>query len=240
MTKSVKIYWTRLFLGFLLLPFLWGVGQGIFCCFRTIWTSCLFFLAGIFCYTMIYPVIKKPFRSYVWGHELSHVLGIWLCRGKVRGLKISSRGGQVRSDKSNLLIRLLPYFFPIYTFSILGFYLLISIMWDLSRYYNLLVFILGISWGFHLWMTIHVLWQDQPDIRYTGVVFSLVVIIILNIFILGILLAFVSPDLSSKDFLISCGQRIQINYIWFYQKLVLFKTKVYQYAISLNNYELKK
>ncbi len=208
-------------LGLVLLPGALGIGQAVWANLRQEWASCFFFLSGLFCYTMLYPVLRKPLSSYVWGHELTHVLGIWLARGRIHGFKAGAKGGMVKADKSNLWIRLLPYFFPIYTISILALYMILSLIWNLDRYYNLLVFFLGLSWGFHLWMTQHILRQNQPDIRYSGVVFSLVIIIALNLFILGLLLVFVSPELTLGGFGVSCLNQVKSDYCWLINKTKL-------------------
>lgn len=51
---------------------------------------------------------------YVFGHELTHALWAWVFGGKIFEMKVSSEGGVVRTDKSNFLIVLAPYFFPVY------------------------------------------------------------------------------------------------------------------------------
>lgn len=159
------------------------------------------FLLGMVSYTLTYPVFRKPLSGYVIGHELSHVIGIWLSRGKVHSIRIGRYGGRVKADRINVWTALLPYFFPIYTIMALGMYFLLSILWDMGRYYNWFIFILGITWAFHIWMTIYVLRHNQPDIRYGGFLFSIVIIFTINIIFITLLLVFISPRLTISDFI---------------------------------------
>ena len=220
MGKYVNIYWGRFLFGLLLIPAAIGAGYGILLHIKQLWTSSFFFLIGFFCYTLLYPVIKKPFRSYVLGHELAHVVGIWLFRGKVHDLKVSRKGGMVHSDKNNLWISLMPYFLPIYTIFIIGIYAILSILWDLSNYNNLLAFIIGFTWSFHIWMTIHVLLKKQPDVRHSGVLFSLVIIFLINVVMLGLLLAFICPELSLYGYISDLFYNIKVSYLWLLHKVI--------------------
>ena len=46
--------------------------------------------------------------------ELTHALWTWLMGGKVNRFKVTSKGGHVIVSKTNFLIALAPYFFPVY------------------------------------------------------------------------------------------------------------------------------
>ena len=210
----------RFIISLILLPVTIGITRVLYEYFLRIWPSCFIFLVGVLSYTLVYPVFKKPLRSYVLGHELTHMLGVWLFRGRVYRMRVSDRGGMIRADRTNVWINLAPYFFPIYTVLVLGIYLLFSIVWDLSRYSSLVVFILGFTWAFHLWMTVHILWQNQPDIRDSGLLFSLVIIYTLNLLILTFLLVFISPELTMRHFLTASWEKIGVCYLWILQKLV--------------------
>lgn len=210
----------RFIISLIIIPAAVGITQVLYGYFLRVWPSCFIFLVGVLCYTLVHPVFRKPLRSYVLGHELTHVLGVWLFRGRIHGLRINRRGGVVKADRTNIWIRLAPYFFPIYTVLVLGIWLLVSIAWDLSRYYSIVVFMLGLTWAFHLWMTMHILRQNQPDIRDSGIVFSLVFIYTLNLLILTFLIVFISPELTVRNFLTAGWQKIGECYLWIVQKLV--------------------
>ena len=177
------------------------------------------FLIGIISYTLIHPVFSKPLYSYVIGHELTHVIGVWLFRGRIHKLSISKHGGMVKADKTNILIKLLPYFFPIYTFLVLGIYLLLSIAWDFTGFANILAFVLGVTWAFHIWMTVYILRKNQPDVRDSGIIFSLVIIYLFNIIILSLLLVFISPELTFKNCFTCSLDKVRECYLWIIQKI---------------------
>lgn len=121
---------------------------------------------------------------YVVGHEFTHVLWAWLCGGRVRSIKARAKGGHVILTKTNPLIALSPYFFPLY-----------SVLWSLAcgvartgHYFNDLTpwfhFGLGITYAFHLTLTLHILRIRQPDIEGEGRFFSAVLIWLGNALIL--------------------------------------------------------
>lgn len=219
MPKTVKIYWGRIIFALAFLPAAIGLTYVLISCFQRFSSLYVPFLLGVICYTLTYPVFKKPLSSYVIGHELTHVLGIWLSRGKIHSIRIAKSGGMVKADRINIWTALLPYFFPIYTVIILGVYFLLSIFLDMSRFYNWMVFILGLTWAFHFWMTIYVLRYNQPDIRYSGFLFSMVVIFTINIITLTLLLTFISPELSIGEFVKQSFLRIKESYIWILKRL---------------------
>src|SRR5687767_11961642 len=72
------------------------------------------FLAGFTCWLVIYFLLPKPMLIYVFGHELTHAVWTWLFGGKVKKFKATPRGGHVIITKTNFLIGLSPYFFPLY------------------------------------------------------------------------------------------------------------------------------
>ena len=66
---------------------------------------------GAACWVVIYLLLPKPMWIYVFGHELTHALWVWLFGGSVKKFKVTSDGGHVIVDKTNFLIALSPYFF---------------------------------------------------------------------------------------------------------------------------------
>lgn len=199
----------------LLIPACWGAMQGFY---ETIVYNDDFFmvqwpfLLGVVLYGLISCFWNQPMRTYVFGHELSHALWVWVFRGKVRGFAVSHHGGEVQTTKSNFLIALAPYFFPVYTVLILLLYLLLRSFWNITPYFKIFVFLLGFSWGFHLIMTLYALYKDQEEVRETGIIFSFFLILFLNVLILGGVLVFTSPNLYLEDFIINVAQRIRVLY----------------------------
>jgi len=62
-------------------------------------------------------------------------------------------------------------------------------------------------------MTVYALVKDQEEVRQTGVAFSLVLIVFLNVILLGGFLAFTSPSLTLESFLTTISKEIQTQYI---------------------------
>lgn len=220
MLKNVKIYWGRIIFALFLMPAAAGFTGVLIFCLKKFSFSYIPFLLGVLSYTLIYPIFKKPFLSYVIGHELTHVLGIWLARGKVHSVRVSKRGGMVKTDKANVWISLMPYFFPFYSFIVLAIYYILSILWNVGRFFGLMVFALGLTWAFHLWMTLHIVKQNQPDIKYSGVLFSAVIIFTINVIILILLLTIISPELTMQKFIGQSVKMVQGSYLWILQKLI--------------------
>lgn len=170
------------------------------------------FLLGMVLYGLSSLFWQQPMRTYVFGHELSHAVWVWVFRGRVKGFAVSQKGGEVQTTKSNFLIALAPYFFPIYSVFVILLYVILRSFWEITPYFKFFVFLLGISWGFHVIMTVYALFKDQEEVRETGVSFSIVLILFLNVLILGGLLVFTSPSIFLEDFMLSSVQNIRYQY----------------------------
>jgi len=137
-------------------------------------------LAGAGCWLVIYLLLPKPMWVYVFGHELTHVLWTWLFGGKVTKFKTSAEGGHVVVTKSNFLIALAPYFFPLYAVLVVGAYAVGNLVWNWRPYVVWFHLCLGAAYAFHITLTWHVLKSSQSDITDQGYVFSAVVIFLGN------------------------------------------------------------
>jgi len=137
---------------------------------------------------------------YVLGHELTHAVFVLLFRGKVMSFHVSSTGGYITTNKSNLLISLSPYFVPFWAVIFAGLFGLarhftgFSANWDPVLYGGL-----GITWTFHMIWTVWMIPRDQPDLKENGTFFSLVVIYLANLLVLIGLLC-VAADTPWQDF----------------------------------------
>ncbi len=160
-----------------------------------------YFLLGLCAYTLVHFLFKKPISVYIFGHELTHAISVFLCRGRVKSFRVSSYGGSVRGTKSNFFISLSPYLFPIYTIFVVIIYFLLALFLDLQRYFNIFLFLIGATWAFHIFLTFYFLGQGQRDIVRSGRIFSLPLIYIVNLFILVIILSCLSGQITFSDFL---------------------------------------
>ncbi len=160
-----------------------------------------FFLIGFASYLTFFLAFRKPVRAYIVGHELTHALWVFLFRGKVREIRLSKRGGQIKATKSNTLIALAPYFFPLYTIALMAAYSLLSIWINFGNYYRLVVAAIGFTWSFHLLLNIFIIQRGQEDLRISGSFFSLVIIILFNVIVFGLIMCFVSEGITLKGYL---------------------------------------
>lgn len=203
----------KLLVGFLLIPA--GVAatlvfqSEIFPLLRTRW----YFLSGIGSYLVLLAIFQQPIRTYVFGHELTHAFWVWIFGGRVKGFKAAASGGQVRATKSNFLIFLAPYFFPLYSFLALVLFLFLGIFFSGIGVSRGLGFILGFTWTFHITFTIYVLLQGQPDVRQNGRVFSLALIYLANVVVLSCLLVFISPRVTYGEYFIDLWSQVRLIYL---------------------------
>ena len=108
--------WIKFIIAVLLLPVCAGAAMALWRVLHasygadTVWVP---LLAGAACWLVIFLLLPKPMWIYVFGHELTHALWAWLFGGRVKKMKVTSDGGHVVISKTNFLIVLAPYFFPV-------------------------------------------------------------------------------------------------------------------------------
>ena len=146
-----------------------------------------YFILGGLTYLTAHLLFKKPILTYVFGHELTHALFAVLFGGSVKSFHASDRGGRVTITKSNFIITLAPYFFPLYTFIALTFTWLARAV-DVRGAEGWLVFFSGATYSFHLALTFAFLRTDQDDIREQGALFSYPLIYLFNMIFVAFLL----------------------------------------------------
>lgn len=176
----------------------------------------VYFLTGVIAYLILHVVLMKPAYLYVLGHETAHALAAFICGGQVRGFQVSSSRGKVLSSKSNFFIALFPYFFPTYTIFFWLVYIVGRAFWDMTAYVPYLLFLIGFSLTLHLVMTIDSLKVKQSDIFKTGYLFSVSLIYVLNLLIIGLFLGVVFKDFSFPGmFTAMCARAGDIYYVVF-------------------------
>lgn len=179
--------WCKTIIGVLLLPVCLGAGWALGRVVRasgsadTIWVAAL---SGAACWVVIYLLLPKPMWAYVFGHELTHALWTWLLGGRVKGFKASAQGGHVVVTKTNFVIALAPYFFPLYAVLVVGVFLAGRLVWNWHGYAVWFHLLLGAAYAFHVTLTWHILKGSQTDITEQGYLFSTVVIFLGNVSVL--------------------------------------------------------
>ena len=179
--------WLKFFIAVLLLPVCAGAALALGAVLRVCGGADLTwipFLAGVACWCVIFFLLPKPMWIYVFGHELTHALWAWLFGGKVKKMKVTSSGGHVIVTKTNFLITLAPYFFPLYAVMVMVIFAAGHWIWGWEKFLVYFDLLLGMAYSFHVTLTFHTLQTQQSDITSQGYLFSGVVIFLGNIIIL--------------------------------------------------------
>lgn len=149
--------------------------------------SLIFLFFGAVLYVLFEVLFNRPMRAYVFGHELTHALASWIMGGSVHSFHVSKKGGNVTLSKTNFFVALAPYCIPIYTLFVLFVYFIV-IFWYPTHLVQIIFLVsVGFTLAFHCSLTIFALQQEQPDIRGTGFLFSLVFILLVNSWFLVLL-----------------------------------------------------
>ncbi len=140
---------------------------------------------------------------YVLGHELTHAVFVLLYRGKVTDFHVSTDGGYITTNKTNLVIALSPYFVPFWSVVFAVLYAAVRYFADLSAEWDRVLYaLMGVTWTFHMAWTLWMIPRDQPDLKENGTFLSLVIIYLANLLVLaGLLcLAAESPLENTREF----------------------------------------
>ncbi len=186
--------WVKFVVGIFLLPLAWLFTKTFF---DTLQTSLqngllatpgfLFFTAGIVLWGLFFWLLPRSwfFFLYVYGHECTHALWAKLFRGKVaEKFYVSQEGGHILTDRVNTWIALSPYFFPIYTAIVVSIYLVARLFTSVVSLEWVFFLFLGFTWAFHLTFTCILILKGQPDLKYGGTFFSLLIIYLINLFMI--------------------------------------------------------
>lgn len=138
--------------------------------------------------------------AYVYGHELTHAVWVWLMGGRVSAFEVRRDGGHILTNKSNVWIALSPYFYPIYSVVVIVLYALGWLFWDMAPYTRWLFLALGITWTFHMSFTLWMIPKGQSDLAQHGTFFSLVVIYLANLAIISALVVLTAPHVTLRGF----------------------------------------
>ena len=216
--EHVPTRWVKFVVGLFLLPPTAILTQTFFTAFaRTtvrdafwITEEFWFFALGSLLWLVTFFGLPRPLWIYVFGHELTHAIWVYLMGGRVHRFQVSKEGGHILTDKTNTWIALAPYFFPIYSLLVLAIYGIAALFTDVAPYRQLLYAALGATWAFHLSFTCWMIPKGQPDLTYGGTFFSLVLICLLNLALLAVLLIIASPGVTwigfARDLVHNAGE----------------------------------
>jgi hypothetical protein len=205
---TVPTRWVKNIIAVFLLPWCAILTQTFFTAFtratlhQQLWAGAefWFFSLGAILWLIAFFGLSRPVIIYVFGHELTHVLWVWLMGGRVSKFRVSSEGGHVVTNRTNFLIALAPYFFPLYSLLALLLYGIASLFVNVAPYGQLLYATLGATWAFHLTFTCWMIPKNQTDLSDHGTFFSLVFIYLMNLLLLSVLLIIASPQITFPSF----------------------------------------
>jgi hypothetical protein len=214
------IKFLKMLLGMVLLPACWAISVATYKLYQLSGDAGLpdgfgawALPAGFVIWVVLYFLLPRPTRTYVLGHELTHAMWGLMMGGRVGKIKIGKTGGHVELSRTNFLITLAPYFFPFYTFLVIGAYYLAGIWLEVEPYRAWWLAAVGFSWAFHITFTLHMLSEHQPDVREHGRIFSYVLIYLMNVLVIGVWMVLVGgPRITTYSDLLAHEHAVVYNY----------------------------
>ena len=137
----------------------------------------------------------------------------------MKKFKASASGGHVVVNKSNFVIALAPYFFPLYAVLVVLIFLAGHWLWNWHHYLVWFHLLLGAAYAFHVTLTWHILKHSQTDISEQGYLFSAVIIFLGNVAVLLVGIPLLAPKvelLTALGWWLACtGETLQrLGRIW--------------------------
>jgi len=205
---TVPTKWVKFIFAIFLLPICGVLTQTFFTVFaratvtQRLWAGeeFWFFSLGAVLWLIAFFGLPRPILIYVFGHEFTHALWVWLMGGRVSRFRVGPDGGHVVTTKANFWIALAPYFFPIYSILTIAIYGGLSLFLNMQPYGRLLYAVIGATWAFHFTFTCWMIPKSQTDLTDQGTFFSLVVIYLMNLLLLSVMLILASRQITFESF----------------------------------------
>ena len=144
-------------------------------------------LIGFGCGVLFFTLVSRILVLYVFGHELTHWFAAKLFLRDTGDVEVGSSGGSVAIQKPNLWITLAPYFVPFYTLVWIGIFGIYRFAYGYPPPAMALKIVyagIGITYAFHVTLTVYSLLREQTDLRHHGQFMSLALILCVNILVL--------------------------------------------------------
>lgn len=155
--------------------------------FLTYWS----FWLGLLIYPVFQRFVVRPNGIYIFEHEMTHALFAVFTGSRVKKISLKKDNGSVVVDKTNSLITLAPYFFPLYAASVFALWKIVARIWpQVMPWEPAAHFAFALALSFHFFMTTNAIFHGQSDIRADGVFFSMAVIFFLYVCVSAFLLKF--------------------------------------------------
>lgn len=158
-------------------------------------------VAATFFLLLIPPIRSLLLSLYVYGHELTHLVFVYICYGNVSAFKASANGGYIIANRANILVSLSPYIFPFWTISLALIYGITNLFVNLNVATPYFFLLFGASWAFNIFWTAWMIPLGQSDLTSNGTFFSITLIYLANTLVLSILLEYTKISPSIFDWL---------------------------------------
>lgn len=211
--------WIKFFIGLMLIPLVVAQGLALYdlisawlpaAPWRAPWFWCTLGGAGV--WIAVFFCLPRPVWFYVFGHEMTHALAVWLAGGKVYSMHVANEGGHVATDKVNWWISLSPYFVPLYTLIWVGLWISVDFYYPLKGWQPVLFGGIGLTYAFHVTFTLTMLHPDQTDLSGEGYLFSGVVIAGLNLLVIYLLLLLAADNVTWQFAALAVAERTAQTY----------------------------
>ena len=205
---TVPTRWVKFVIGLFLLPVCLVLTQTFFTAFaratvaQRLWAGeeFWFFALGALLWLIAFFGLPRPMLLYVFGHELTHAVWVWLMGGRVSRFRVGREGGHIVTTRTNFWIALAPYFFPLYSILAIAFYGIAGFFVNVQPYGRWLYAAIGVTVAFHFTFTAWMIPKSQTDLRDQGTFFSLTVIYLMNLLLLSAMLVLASPQITFASF----------------------------------------
>ena len=188
------------------IPLIYGYGRILYETIRTLPFSShriLAFLVGFAVWSVLWLVFWRKWGFFsILEHEITHmIMGMCFLHRPKKLMVVENEGGWVQLAGVNFVITLAPYYFLTLCFLMLPFFLIIQ-----PQFYLPYFFVMGVFTSYHTLSTINETgFNRQPDIIFTGKIFSFFIILLGNLFCYGFILAFVVGGFQGGSHFISQG-----------------------------------
>ncbi len=189
--KTLGFHLISIFVGLLLIIPAWATSlhiqrqlqsENLFSHLTQSWGTVCFLAGVLICLaSLLLPTFRRLLLpAYVFGHEVSHALFVFLFYGKVSAFKASTEGGYIIANRNNIWIALAPYIFPFWTVVFALLYIVLGIVINVTPLVPLFFFLYGASWMFNLFWTLWMIPLGQSDLSLNGTFLSITIIYLIN------------------------------------------------------------
>ena len=179
------------------------------------------FIYGVLAYFLLHTLLFKPVFPYTLAHEVVHAVAAKAFGGEVKSIKVSEKGGETRTTKSNFVISLAPYFTPLYALLFCLSTFIVVRLFQVQGFRDLFFLFIGFFLTFHVVMTVDFLKTKQPDLLKLGELLSIELIYVVNLLVVILVLGFVFPEVSPRRYFVNALTSTEAAYRQIYNQLFL-------------------